>query len=194
MRKYFQNLQSFVIVVLILIILLLRNCSASKPSAETVNIAKVTVRYDTIVKYVHNYIPKYVTKVEYIHDTIIDKRPVDTLAILNDYFTIYVYEDKQSLDSLNIIIKDSITQNKIVSRSIDYELIYPITTITKEVYANNKDFYWGLDLNGTFNQLNYLGGKVLYKTKSKHIYGIGAGVNQDFTPIISGSLYWKIGK
>lgn len=194
MRKYFQNLQSFVIVVLILIILLLRNCSASKPSVETVTITKVEVRYDTIVKHVHNYIPEYVTKVEYIHDTIIDKRPVDTLAILNDYFTIYVYEDKQSLDSLNIIIKDSVTQNKIVSRSIDYELIYPTTTITEEIYLNNKDFYWGLDLNGRFNQLNYLGGKVLYKTKSKHIYGIGAGVNQDFTPIISGSLYWKIGK
>jgi hypothetical protein len=172
----------------------MRSCSGKSEPVEPVIITSVEVRYDTITKYVPEYVPKLITKIEYIRDTIIDKRPVDTLAILKDYFATYVYEDRQELDSLNITIKDSVTQNKIISRSIAYDLIYPTTTITKEIYLNNREFYYGLNLNGKSDQLNYLGGSLLYRTKSKQIYSVGLGVNQNMEPVISAGLYWKIGK
>lgn len=194
MKKYFKNLQTLLIVVLVVIVLLMRNCSGDPVPVDPVIITKIETQYDTITKEVPVYVPKYVQKIEYVHDTVIQRQPIDTVAILKDYFATYVYEDKQKLDSLNLTIKDSITQNKIVSRSIEYDLIYPTTTITKEIYLNNREFYWGIDLKGRTDQLNYLGGSILYKTKKKQMYSVGIGVNQSFEPVISGGLYWKIGK
>jgi len=194
MKKYFKNLQTLLIVVLVVVILLMRSCSGKSEPVEPVIITNVEVKYDTITEYVPEYIPKLITKVEYVHDTVVRTQPIDTVAILKDYFATYVYEDRQKLDSLNITIKDSVTQNKIISRSIAYDLIYPTTTITKEIYLNNREFYYGLNLNGKSDQLNYLGGSLLYRTKSKQIYSIGLGVNQNMEPVISAGLYWKIGK
>jgi hypothetical protein len=194
MKKYFGNIQTLLIVALVVIIILLRSCNNNSVPTEPTVITKVEVKYDTITKYVPEYVPKLITKVEYVHDTVVRTQPIDTVAILKDYFATYVYEDRQELDSLNITIKDSVTQNKIISRSIAYDLIYPTTTITKEIYLNNKEFYYGLNLNGKSDQLNYLGGSILYRTKSKQIYSVGLGVNQNMEPVISAGLYWKIGK
>ena len=194
MKKYFKNLQALVIVVLVIVILLMRSCNGNSTPVEPTVITKIETKYDTIKKEVPVYIPKYIAKVEYIRDTILEKEPVDTLAILKDYFATYVYKDEQKLDSLNLTIIDSISQNKIFARTISYDLIYPTTTITKEIYLNNRELYWGLNLNGTSSQLNYFGGGLLYKTKKKQIYGLGIGFDQNLQPVLSGSLYWKIGK
>ena len=194
MEKYFKTLQALIIVALIIVILLMRSCSGNQTITEPRVITNTVTQYDTITKKVPNYVPKYITKIEYIRDTILDKRPVDTLAILKDYFATYVYVDNQKLDSLNITIKDSVSQNKIFARSITYDLIYPTTTITKEIYLNNRELYWGFGLQGRPDQFNYIGGEFLYKNKKKQIYGLGIGVNQDLQPVLSGRLYWKIGK
>lgn len=194
MKKYFNSLQTLVIAVLVIVILLMRSCSGKSTPIEPTVITKVETKYDTIRKEVSVYVPKYVTKLEYIRDTIIEKTPVDTVAILKDYFATYVYRDEQKLDSLNLTIIDSISQNKIFARTITYDLIYPTTTITKEIYLNNRELYWGLNLNGSSSQLNYFGGGLLYKTKKKQIYGLGIGFDQNLQPVISGNLYWKIGK
>jgi len=194
MKKYFGNIQTLLIVVLVIIIFLLRNCNNDSIPTEPTIITKVEVRYDTIVKEVPKYVPKYINKISMSYDTILKYHKIDTTEILKDYFATYVYEDVQKLDSLNLTIRDSISQNKIASRSIRYELIYPTTTITKETYLNNREFYWGLGLQGSVNQLNYVGGELMYKTKKKQMYGVGVGVNQEFKPILSGRLLWKIGK
>jgi hypothetical protein len=194
MKKYFGNIQTLLIVVLVIIIFLLRNCNGDSIPTEPTIITKVEVRYDTIVKEVPKYVPKYINKISMSYDTILKYHKIDTTEILKDYFATYVYEDVQKLDSLNLTIRDSISQNKIASRSIRYELIYPTTTITKEIYLNNREFYWGLAIQGSQDQLNYIGGELMYKTKKKQMYGVGIGVNQEFKPILSGRLLWKIGK
>lgn len=194
MKKYFKNLQTLLIVVLVIILLIMRNCSGDPIPVDPVIITKIETRYDTITKNVPVYVPEYVQKIETRVDTIVRIQPIDTVAILKDYFATYVYQDKQELDSLNLTIIDSISQNKIFARTIEYDLIYPTTTVTKEIYLNNREFYWGIDLKGRSDQLNYLGGSLLYKNKKKQMYSIGLGVNQNFEPVISGGLYWKIGK
>jgi len=193
MKKYFKNIQTVLIAVLIIIILLLRACNKPNP-VEPVIITKVETVFDTITKEVPVYVPKYVQKIETIIDTIVKTQPVDTTAILRDYFATYVYQDRQELDSLNLTIIDSVSQNKIFARTISYDLIYPTTTITKEIYLNNRELYWGLDVNGSSSQLNYVGGGLIYRTRKKQVYGLGIGINQDFQPVVSGKLYWKIGK
>jgi hypothetical protein len=194
MKKYFKNLQNLLIALLIIVIVLMRSCSGTGEPAEPKVITSVVTEYDTIRKTVTNYIPKFVSKIEYVRDTVYITQPIDTVAILKDYFATYVYEDKQALDSLNLTIIDSVSQNKIFARTISYDLIYPTTTITKEIYLNNRELYWGFDINGTPSQLNYVGGGLIYRTKKKQIYNLGLGFNQDLQPVISGGLYWKIGK
>ena len=193
MKKYFTSIQSVAIAVLIIVILLMRACDKQDP-VEPVIITKIETVFDTITKEVPVYKPKYVTKIEYIHDTIIDSTPVDTVSILKDYFATYVYQDNQELDSLNLTIIDSVSQNKIFARTIQYDLIYPTTTITKEIYLNQRELYWGIGMQGRTDQLNYVGGELLYRNRKKQAYGLGIGINQDLQPVVSGRLYWKIGK
>jgi hypothetical protein len=191
MKKYITNLQTILIIVLVVAIILIKNCNKETTPSEPITITKVEVTHDTIVKEVTRYKPKYITVIEKQYDTTL---VIDTVYVLNDYFSTYVYEDIQKLDSLNLTIRDSVSQNKISSRSIRYELIYPRTTITNTVYINNNEFYLGLGLQGSSKQLNYIGGELIYKNKKKHLYGLGIGVNQELQPVLSSRLYWKIGK
>lgn len=74
-------------------------------------------------------------------------------------------------------------------RDIESNILIPTTTITKEIYLNKREFYWGLGVQGRTDQLNYVGGEFMYKTKNKQQYGIGLGLNQDLQPVLSGRLY-----
>lgn len=192
MKELFKNIQTLLIVVLVIVILLMRSCSGNVKPSEPQVIRDTIVEYVTIEKEVPVYVPKikYVTKIDI--DTI--TMPIDTAAILADYYAIKTYEDKQVLDSLDITITDTISQNQIMGRYLKYNFTYPRTTIKEKIYLNQREFYWGLGLSGRTNQINYLGGELLYRNKNKQAYGFGIGINQDFQPVISGRMYWKIGK
>lgn len=197
MKTHFGDIRNLIILVLIVVILLLRQCSGDggeiTPSEPTI-ITKVETKYDTITKEVTKYVPKIVTRIKTEIDTITLTQDIDTLSILEDYFAKYVYEDFQQLDSLNLTIKDTISQNKILSRKIFYDLIYPTTTVTETKYINQREFYVGFGLNGTSKQFNYVGGSILYRTRKKQAFGLGIGLNDQFQPIISTQFLWKLGK
>ena len=106
---------------------------------------------------------------------------------------LFSFKFKYSND-INFPIEGGKAISWLFARTISYDLIYPTTTITKEIYLNNRELYWGFDINGTPSQLNYVGGGLIYRTKKKQIYNIGLGFNQELQPVISGGLYWKIGK
>ena len=196
MKDFFKDIKTLLIVVLIVIILIMRACSGggndnvvTEPTIITETVTKWdTLKIDSLV-----YVPKWRTKIETIHDTI--PTDIDTLSILKDYYAKYFYTDTLSLDSLgNIVINDTISRNSILFREIQPNVLIPTTTVTNTVYINNREFYGGIGMKGRTNQLNYLGGELLYKTKSKQVYGVGVGVNQDFQPVLGFSMYWKIGK
>lgn len=196
MNKYFGDIRNVIILVLIIVILLMRQCSGSgevTPTEPTI-ITKTEVKYDTITKEIPKYIPKVVTRIVKEVDTINVLQPIDTLSILEDYFATYVYEDVQNLDSLNLRITDSVSQNKIMARNIQYDLIYPTVTITETKYINAREFYIGFGLNGTQNQFNYVGGQLLYRTRKKQAFGLGVGINENLQPILSTQFLWKLGK
>lgn len=204
MKKYFGDIRNMIILVLIIVIIFLRQCSGTDgvdntPSEPTI-ITKVETKYDTITKEVTTYVPKIITRIkteiktEIKTDTIRLTQKIDTLSILEDYFAKYVYEDFQQLDSLNLTIKDTISQNKILSIKIIYDLIYPTTTVTETKYINKNEFYVGFGLNGRTSQFNYVGGSILLRTKKKQVFGLGIGLNDQFQPIISTQFLWKLGK
>jgi hypothetical protein len=193
LKDFFKNIQTLLIVVLVVIILLMRSCEGNSTAIEPEVITKIEVRYDTIETIKETYIPKWRTKIVTEIDTL--QADIDTLAILKDYYAKYYYSDTLYIDTIGYaIINDTISRNTILARDIRTNILIPITTITKEIYLNKNEFYWGLGLQGRTDQLNYLGTELLWKNKKKQVYGFGIGVNQDFQPVLSGRMYWKIGK
>ncbi len=193
MKSLFNNIQTIIIVVLVVVIILLRECkNGNKPEPEIERIVKIETKYDTIVKNVPTYIPEYRTRVvtKTIHDTV--KLTIDTASILEDYFATYAYIDTVDADSIDLIIFDTISQNKILSRSIDYSLIYPTTTITKERIVNEREFYVGFGIGGNKSQISYLTSELMFRTKKKQMYGIGLGINSNLEPILGFKMSWKI--
>jgi hypothetical protein len=194
LKKVFGTIQTLLIVVLIIIILLMRNCSGnSNPKPKPKEIVKTTIEYIPVNKEIPVYIPKWKEKIVIDIDTFLVN--VDTNAILSDYYAKYYFVDTLSLDTLGyVLVEDTVTQNKIASRKVNYKVNIPKITIEKTIYVNEREFYYGLGLAGNPKQLNYLGAEMLYRTKKKQAYGLGVGVNQNFQPVITGRIFWKIGK
>lgn len=192
MKHFFNNIQTIIILVLIILLLLQRSCF-SLPSVEPEVITEVEVEYDSIVYRDTQYFPKWYSKTNTIIDTFL--QPIDTLAILKDYYAKYFYKDSVKVDTFGyVFIKDTITQNKIHSRITKTDLKIPTTTITKKIYPKRNEFYWGVNLQSSKTQFNYLGTDILFKNKRDRIYGLGVGVNQNLNFVISGNIYYKIGK
>jgi hypothetical protein len=192
MSKYFKNIQSLLIVVLIVVIFLMRSCSGKGTPTEPQIIRDTIIEYVTIEKEYPVYVPKikYITKVDI--DTF--TTPIDTSAILSDYYAIKTYEDKQVLDSLDLTITDTVSQNQILGRKIAYNFTYPRKTIKETIYLNKRELYFGVGVTGNPDQLQYLGGEMVYKNKKRQAYGLGVGVDQNLVPVISIRMYWKLGK
>ena len=194
MKDFFKNLQTLLIVVLVAIILLNRNCGGKTPQpTEPTIITDTIIQYDTIRIEKINYIPKWKTKYITKVDTI--PSDIDTLAILKDYYAKYFYTDTLHIDTLGYaVINDTISRNSILSRDIKTNILIPTSTVTNTIYINRREVYWGLGLYSGEKKINHLGGELLYKNKKYQIYGLGLGVNQNFKPILGFKLYWKIGK
>ena len=200
MKKIFKNFQTLTIIGLIIVIFLLRECRGESKGTPTepVTIVKIETKYDTIVETVETYIPEYRTKVKWktktVHDTIEvhDTIPIDTTSILEDYFATYAYTDTLKTDSVTFVINDTISQNRILSRGINYSLVYPTKIISSEREVNKRELYIGFGLGGDKQQLSYLGSELMLRNKKERIYGVGLGINQNFEPILTFKMSWKV--
>ena len=198
MEKYFGNFKNLIILVLIIVIIFLRQCSGDggeiTPSEPTI-VTKVETKYDTITIDKKVYVPKWKTKIVTQVDSILVNTPIDTLEVLKDYYAKNVFVDKIELDSLGFVtITDTIWKNTLFNRLVESEIIIPTTTVTQTEYINPREFYIGFGLNGTSKQFNYVGGSILYRTRKKQAFGLGIGLNDQFQPIISTQFLWKLGK
>lgn len=173
----------------------MRNCSSNgdvTPTSPT-TITEISIKYDTIRDTIPEYIPKWKTRVKIETDTF--TQPIDTLSILADYYVKYYYKDTIKIDTIGyIVVADTVTRNSIFSRNVMSNFAIPTTTITHTKYINNREFYVGLKVQGRTDQLNYVGGELLFKAKKQQAYTIGVGLNNEFQPVISGGMFFKIGK
>jgi hypothetical protein len=120
---------------------------------------------------------------------------VDTQEILKDYFSRRFYIDTLDLGQKSfIIVKDTITENKILSRVFESSITERIINDTLFLVEPPKrqmfiGFQIGLDKKDIFN---YGGLNLLYKDKKDKIFGLGLGINSNSQPTIMGSMNWKI--
>lgn len=193
MKEYFKNFTNLLLICVVVILLISRSCNPKSPP-ETIVQTEVVTRYDTIYSESIVYKPIYKDRIEYDIDTF--SFPIDTNAILRDYYAEYVYEDTLEIDSFGyILINDTISRNQIQSRQYISNILIPTTTITNTIFENKREFYIGIESGvNTKGEINFVGTDLLFKTKKKQVYGVGIGIDRNFNPTIMGSMYWKIGR
>ena len=198
MKAYFKNIQTLLVVVLAALLFFQRGCS-STPPVEPKVITEVVTKWDTVKVEQTEYVPQIIEKVVINIDTF--STPIDTVSVLKDYYAKYFYTDTIQLDTLgSIIVNDTITRNLISFRDVQSNIFIPTTTITNTTYLYKRELFWGVAVGGMINPvqnespINYISGELMYVNKKRNVYGFGLGVDKDFFPIISGRLYWKIGK
>ena len=147
MKDYFKNIQTLLIVVLVVLLFLQRSCSSTSVPEPKV-ITETVTKWDTVSITKTEYIPKWKTRIETIHDTI--PSSIDTVAILKDYYAKYFYTDTIQIDTLgSIVINDTITRNLISMRDVQSNIFIPTTTITNTIYLYKREFYGGFSVGAT---------------------------------------------
>lgn len=94
---------------------------------------------------------------------------VDTGAVLRAFFSEVTYLDSVDTDTLKIVLKEVISQNKIVSRELTHRLKIPIKTIT-HVYNRPSILMIGGNVTKT-DQLSIQGSVGYLSKKDVFIYG-----------------------
>jgi hypothetical protein len=113
---------------------------------------------------------------------------------LRDYYSRVFYKDTFKLkDTLGyFVINDTISKNKVQSRS--FESFLRIPKIKETVYLKelSNSFYLGpsLQAGGVFS----FGADAHLKTKKDMLYGFGMGFGSNLSPYVRGSVGWKINK
>ena len=131
---------------------------------------------------------------------IVDTIPteVDTLKILQDYYNKHYYSDVVLLDSIGTAeIKDTISQNRIISRSVIFDYKIPLikeTIVVKDNPTTKLYLGGGLNISSSTRINNVFTGLIL-QTKRDKMFGLSVGasiIDNKVTPYVGGSLYWKI--
>jgi hypothetical protein len=186
------------IVLIVLWLLFFKDSTYVGSPKNLSNYKKVAEIHDTIfqvkslTKYkqgkdIQSYIILTDTEKVYIHDTI---------KVLNDYYAVRAYNDTIYQDSNNFVITDTISQNKILSRSFKANLTEK-TIITKQLYVEKpkNTLFWGF--RGDFrpsNGLQVLSPSLMLNAKNKALMGLSLDLYKTGGIGYSGSFYLKIGK
>ncbi len=198
------DFKTLMILCLIIIILLLRMCDGESNEVKKGDTIKVNGKKYEVVD--HKRDTTYITR-----DSIIYKKGkdikvevkvpvyvpanVDTQEILKDYFSRRFYIDTLDLGQKSfVIVKDTITENKILSRVFESSITERIINDTLFLVEPPKrqmfiGFQMGFDKKDI---INYGGLSLLYKDKKDKIFGLGLGINSNGQPTIMGNMNWKI--
>jgi hypothetical protein len=186
------------IVLIVLWLLFFKDATYVGSPKNLSNYKKVAEIHDTVfqektlVKYkqgkdIQSYIILTDTVEHIIHDTV---------KVLNDYFAVKAYVDTIKKDSNTFVITDTISQNKILSRSFMANLTEK-TIITKQLYVEKPKNTIYLGFRGDFRPLNGLqvvSPSLMLNAKNKALIGLSLDLYKTGGIGYSGSFYLKIGK
>lgn len=120
----------------------------------------------------------------------------DTITVVKDYLTVKAYSDTIKQDSNIFVINDTISQNRIKSRSFESKITEK-TIYVKEFYAEKAKYRLFYGIRGDFsrdNGLEVLSPGLMLNVKNKALIGLNLNINKNNNMSYSGSLYFKIGK
>lgn len=214
-----MNIKNVIIGVLVVIIIILGVKACHKQPdlvvTHTDTVSSVNTIHDTIPQkpvYIPIYIPGNVTNIpqdpEYTGDPSLDYGElIDQYYKLLDslYSTNYTQDQIILRDSSGknvgiVNISDSVRQNRIMDRAVDYKLAFPrsittiTNTITKDIEVKKNKFLIGGGLVGNPNDIiSGLSADLLFQNKKSGIIGAGVIVDKDGKLNYTIHKYWKIG-
>ena len=189
------------VIACLIIIILIQTCERNQSVPGKV--VKVDGKKYEVLKVVTDteYIPEYKTRWKkgdsipfevIIHDTV--PANVDTASILREFYATKLYTDTFKLNYGQFRIKDTLSKNKIVGRGYEADLLIPIQkeyTIVKE--KPKTQLYVGFQLGSTRQNIaTYFGPTLILKSKSDHLYMLGAGYGLEGIPQTQLGAAWKI--
>jgi hypothetical protein len=178
-----------IIVALLVMIFLQRECNHETPGrTETV------IRFDTIHDTVPYPVIHYQPKLIYIDTGSVKWKlqPVDTPAILAAFFAKHFYKDTLLNDTnALIVVSDTISRNRIISRSPLLRIYPHIIRQTKYIEQKapgRRKFFLGIGAGRNLNRFGF-SANILYLSKKEHGYSFSYDVlNKSFYV----GMYWKI--
>lgn len=149
------------------------------PKSDTTIIKDTTWAVKDSIIYEQELIPIYVKVPVSIPDslkadtsyTVLDSQYT---AVVKEWLTTRTYRDSFSFDSSKVTIFDTVSQNRLVGRSVAFQMRYPVytesTTVTTVLPYARKLYAGGaFSLNKGLNK-GILEAGLLYKDRKEHIY------------------------
>jgi len=169
------------------------NCGRTQPVTQDTIRVKTLVIHDTIKQDTH-YIPlvRKVIVPLISHDTLykpsLPPEPINKDRVISDYYTVKYYKDTVKNKYGDIVIEDTVIENKLSGQGVKTNFIFPTTFKTYTIEAKPRTvLLFGVGMIG--NQVSPLYGTEAtldLKTKSDKIYEVGAIL------LRGGDLYYKI--
>jgi hypothetical protein len=180
-----------VIAILIAIIIWLTKCSGDTIVTKIDTQTTIKYKWDTFTKKETVYKPKWETI--YLTDTIHDSIPVfEKIPLVLTKDSMVVKNDSTDIK----VVYEIVSENPLykIDKKLDYKIRYKEIEkiITKEVVRKHALFAGpsiGVGKNTGFVSLD-----GLYERNGKIIYRVGAGVNNQFRPMLKAGIYWQISK
>lgn len=197
-----QTIKDFIIIVLLLTLVLSKCGHEDKPLPLPQIIRDTTwIKKDSVINsrpQVIQTIPYPVDQIskEYIPDTNYAKLVKQYQEIVAKFLASNISEDSVRIDTFGYVkITDTVFQNMVQNRGIDYKLKLP--HITKTVImpppAPKNQVYFGIGIQGNPSTLiTQFNGNILFKNKKDQVLGIHAGISPTGTINYGLSTYWKI--
>lgn len=179
-----------IILVLIGIIFILRECDGPDKHNCDPDVI-IETRIDTIPGDSVPYKVEVKVPVPYkVLELVTVPTVIDTMAILQDYFKTYFYQDTITDDtSMMVILSEKISQNRVIEREVQFQNLREISIVTNKVFNKKRNkVYAGLSIGGNATAMNF-GPSLLFQNKKDHIYGYHYEFSQKTHNF---SLYFKI--
>ena len=188
-----NNIWQLISFVLLIIIFIQNSCN--KPKRDNIEITPIP---PIVISNVTTYKPEpkviilETTKIKWKTDWIIkwEKEKMDSVKIkelYKKYYGISVYDETVVNDSsVKVRVVDSISENKIMSRHVEYE-VFPIMYEKKIKEPPRIKMYGGLALGGGINQFGF-SPKLFMTDKKNHIYTVSYNIITGYTEIGVGWL------
>lgn len=165
------------IILIILLIFLIFLIVGRKEKTHNI----ITTEIDTLIttKVINKYIKGDKIPFKVLDTIYIDTTIYDTTYIVKDYNQVKEYTDSIKQDSNLFIIKDTISQNRIIGRLFKAQVQEKTITITNNIEAKPKAaLYLGIrsDVRTDYSNINH-NITLSLKTRNKGLFSVGYGMS-----------------
>lgn len=180
--KTLREILSIILILLVVIglVLIVSRYLIYEPTSitETVDTVYIT-KTDTVIEIV-----KF-PEIQWKEKIVIKPVPqdVDTNKILEEYFLARYIEREINRTNLNLIIRDTISQNRITWSEIEYQLyvdtVFRDITVTREIERYRSGFYGNLMIS-----TRYVSPGISYMNRNGYQLGIGLHIGREPAPYL----------